>query len=57
MPELSLLIPARSEMFLSQTIENILENIEGDTEVIAVLDGDLLSFDTTGGLNVELNAR
>jgi len=39
MPELSLLIPARSEMFLSQTIENILENIEGDTEVIAVLDG------------------
>src|SRR3990172_7085093 len=39
MPELSLLIPARSEMFLSQTIEDILSNIEGDTEVIAVLDG------------------
>lgn len=27
-------------MFLSQTIQNILENIRGDTEVIAVLDGE-----------------
>jgi glycosyltransferase involved in cell wall biosynthesis len=37
--DLSIIIPARKEMFLRQTIENILENIEGNTEVIAVLDG------------------
>jgi len=37
--DLSILIPSRNEMFLSKTIENILENIEGNTEVIAVLDG------------------
>ncbi len=37
---LSILIPARNEMFLSKTIENILENIEGETEVIAVCDGN-----------------
>jgi glycosyltransferase involved in cell wall biosynthesis len=37
--ELSILIPSRNEMFLGQTIKNILENIEADTEVIAVLDG------------------
>ena len=40
MPELSILIPARNEMFLAKTIENIIENIEGDTEVIAVCDGN-----------------
>ena len=39
MRDLSILIPARNEMFLNKTIENILENIEADTEVIAVLDG------------------
>jgi glycosyltransferase involved in cell wall biosynthesis len=37
--ELSLLIPARNEMFLAKTIECALENIEADTEIIAVLDG------------------
>jgi glycosyltransferase involved in cell wall biosynthesis len=37
--DLSILIPSRNEMFLEQTIKNILENIESDTEVIAVLDG------------------
>jgi glycosyltransferase involved in cell wall biosynthesis len=37
--DLSILIPARNEMFLSKTIEDILANIEADTEVIAVLDG------------------
>jgi len=37
--ELSILIPSRNEMFLAKTIENILENIEADTEVVAVLDG------------------
>jgi len=33
------LIPSRNEMFLAQTIENILENVEGNTEVISVCDG------------------
>lgn len=37
--KLSILIPARNEMFLGETIKNILENIEGDTEIITVLDG------------------
>lgn len=39
MAKLSILIPARNEMFLGTTIKNILENLEGDTEIIAVLDG------------------
>ena len=38
--DLSILIPARNEEFLSKTIEDILSNIEADTEVIAVLDGE-----------------
>jgi hypothetical protein len=37
--DLSILIPARNEMFLEKTIEDILSNIEGKTEIIAVLDG------------------
>ena len=37
--DLSILIPARNEMFLGKTIENILENSEANTEVIPVLDG------------------
>lgn len=37
--ELSILIPSRNEMFLAKTISDILSNIEADTEVIAVLDG------------------
>lgn len=37
--KLSIVIPARCEMFLAKTIENILENIEDETEVIATLDG------------------
>jgi glycosyltransferase involved in cell wall biosynthesis len=37
--DLSVLIPSRNEIFLGKTIENILENIQGDTEVITVLDG------------------
>jgi len=40
MTELSILIPSRNEMFLKNTIENALENIEADTEIIAVLDGE-----------------
>jgi glycosyltransferase involved in cell wall biosynthesis len=37
--DLSILIPAKNEEFLGKTIENLLENIEADTEIIAVLDG------------------
>lgn len=37
--DLSILIPARNEMFLARTIEDILNNSEADTEVITVLDG------------------
>lgn len=39
---LSILVPARNEMFLAKTIEDIKQNseLEGDLEVIAVLDGE-----------------
>jgi len=37
--DLSICIPARNEMFLAKTVENILENIEGNTEIIVGLDG------------------
>ena len=40
MAELSVIIPARQEEFLQKTIENVLENSRGDTEVIAILDGN-----------------
>ena len=40
MASLSILIPSRNEVFLAKTIENILENIEADTEIIALLDGE-----------------
>lgn len=39
-PDLSILIPARCEMFLTRTVENALANIEGDTEIIVVCDGN-----------------
>ena len=39
MAELSILIPARNEMFLKNTVEDILKNMEADTEIIVVLDG------------------
>lgn len=39
MRDLSVLIPARNEMFLANTIDDILRNAEADTEVIAVADG------------------
>ena len=38
--DLSIIIPARNEMFLKNTIDNIFANREGSTEVIAVLDGN-----------------
>jgi len=37
--DLSILIPSRNEEFLNRTIEDILSNIEGNTEIIVVLDG------------------
>lgn len=39
MSDLSVIIPARNEEFLQRTIDDILANAEGDTEVIAILDG------------------
>lgn len=44
MYELSMIIPARNEMFLGNTIADILAHIEGDTEIIAVLDGSLPTY-------------
>jgi glycosyltransferase involved in cell wall biosynthesis len=43
MRDLSILIPARNEMFLRNTVEDILKNIEADTEVIVLLDGEWAS--------------
>lgn len=40
MRDLSIIIPAREEMFLKRTIDGILENIEADTEIIAICDGN-----------------
>lgn len=37
--DLSVVIPARNEMFLSLTVENLLQNIRGKTEIIVILDG------------------
>jgi glycosyltransferase involved in cell wall biosynthesis len=37
--ELSIVIPGRNEVFMKRTIDDILKNIEANTEVIAVLDG------------------
>ena len=39
MADLSVIIPSRNEMFLARTVQDILENIRGNTEVIAVCDG------------------
>lgn len=38
---LSVIIPARNEIYLERTIRNILENAQGEIEVIAELDGYL----------------
>lgn len=37
--DLSILIPARNEMFISNTVEDIMRNKRGNTEVIVGLDG------------------
>lgn len=38
--DLSILIPARNEPWLAATIEDALRNMRGNTEIIAVLDGE-----------------
>jgi len=38
--DLSILIPARNEMFLAQTVQDILDNMQGETEIIIVCDGN-----------------
>ena len=48
--DLTVIIPSRNEEFLDRTIQDLLENIQGDTEIIAVIDGytpnpPLKSFD------------
>lgn len=40
MPDLSIIIPARNEEFLSRTIEDILAHARGDTEIIVICDGN-----------------
>ncbi len=40
MYDLSILIPARSEEYLARTVEDVLKGIEGNTEIIVVLDGE-----------------
>lgn len=40
-PILSVIIPARNEIYLEKTIRNVLENAQGEIEVIAELDGYL----------------
>ena len=37
--DLSIIIPARNETFLSRTVDDILAHKEADTEIIAVCDG------------------
>lgn len=37
--QLSICIPARCEMFTAKTVENLIDNIEGDTEILVGLDG------------------
>lgn len=39
MAELSVIVPARNEIYIVKTIDNVLANIRGDTEIIAVIDG------------------
>ena len=51
---LSILIPSRNEQFLARTIEDILANIEGETEVIAILDGAWAEPPITDDLRVTL---
>jgi len=38
--ELSVIVPARGEEFVTITVENILKNIQADTEIIVICDGN-----------------
>lgn len=52
MADLSIIIPARNEKYLQKTVEDILEHIEGDTEVLVGLDGGVDSDFATRENNV-----
>ena len=39
MTDLTVIIPARNEQYLQQTVDSVLANIEADTEIIVILDG------------------
>lgn len=39
MKDLSVIIPARNEMFLNRTVQNVLDHARADTEVIVICDG------------------
>lgn len=39
MTDLSICVPARNEQFLARTVQDLIDRCEGDTEIIAVLDG------------------
>lgn len=39
--QLTVIIPGRNEEFMGRTIQDVLENVEAETEIIAVLDGYL----------------
>lgn len=52
MKDLSILIPARNEIFLKNTVEDILKNIEADTEIIIVLDGEPAELEPHERVNV-----
>lgn len=69
MSKVSVLIPARKERFLPQTINDLLTKAAGDVEVIAVLDGDwpdppldddprlkLIHFGQVRGMRAAINA-
>lgn len=39
MSKVSIIMPARHELYLAQTVDDLLQNVTGDVEVIVVLDG------------------
>jgi glycosyltransferase involved in cell wall biosynthesis len=39
MTDLSVIIPARNEEFLSETIDNVIDNFRGNSEIVIILDG------------------
>lgn len=41
MPELSVLIPARHEIWLKRTVKDVLDHATADTEIIVVADGEM----------------